>query len=346
MADQQSPYAEFQAPAKGAASPYAEFQAPAARPAGLPAGVDLPQPAAHPAVTMTAPQTIQESFDSNTAYSPNDPLLKKVIAGSVNGAGSLLVHPYDTVKGIAKSMLLPVGDNAPKGPPIPWSDTVKQLPYTAGQLIGNTALGAAGGELLPRAAGAVSDIVPTKAKAGAMFEDLNKNLENQPVTLTNTMPHINRVMTLGKEGGGSPPLAVRQLSSAAGQSTPRSVPLLRAMQNDLSGAPAAEAEPKPLLFPSARNFQSGLASLSRDDSGGMSGPMKGSMAQLNKGLYQDIRDAAEQQGRGADFDKAMKSYGRAATIQDGLQWAKDHAIQLVGGGAAASYVAHKLLPGK
>lgn len=87
---------------------------------------------------------IQKSFDENTAYHPNDPALKKVLSGMVSGAGSLFVHPVDSVVNAVKS----AGSMADGflNPPQQqsWSDAGKQLPYVAGQAVGGIAAGEVG----------------------------------------------------------------------------------------------------------------------------------------------------------------------------------------------------------
>lgn len=96
-------------------------------------------------------QRAKESFDENTAYHPNDPALKKVLSGMVSGAGSLFVHPVDSVVNAVKSagsmadgLLNPPQQQS-------WSDTGKQIPYVAGQAVGGMAAGEVGGAALKTA---------------------------------------------------------------------------------------------------------------------------------------------------------------------------------------------------
>lgn len=294
-----------------------------ARPAGLPAGVDLPQLPVHSAVTMNAPKTIAQSFDENTAYNSNDPAIKKVLAGTVNAVGSPFIHPINTAKGMIQGAMLPIGDNAPKSEPIPWADTAKEIPYNAGQLIGGTALGSAGSELLPHVVGIPSDVanlVPTRAKAGAILDSLNKDLATHPVPLNESLAPLQSMAEYGEAGA--------QLPGAANKL------LLRSQS------------PFPLEYPEARRFQQTLSSLSRADRDALSGSQGGNLKQLNKGLFNDIRDSAETVGRGEDFEKGMRDYRRATQINNGLTWAAKRGIPALVGTGVAAEVAHKLLPGK
>lgn len=127
-----------------------------ARPAGLPPGVDLPQLPAHPAVMMNAPKTIQQSFDENTATSPNEPLLKTGLKSTVGAIGAPFVHPVDTVTGMGHLLAHPL-DEAHKEVDALYANPAYEGTKMAGQLLGGTALGAAGGELLPRVTSAAGD---------------------------------------------------------------------------------------------------------------------------------------------------------------------------------------------
>jgi len=124
---------------------------------------------------------IQKSFDANTSYSPNDPLLKKVLAGTAHAIGAPFIHPIDTASGVLNSMDLSnaIGPNAPA--PKPWADVRKELPYQAGEVLGGTALGEAAGGAVRAASPAVSDATSTAlAKAQAIGGKLVPSLVDGP----------------------------------------------------------------------------------------------------------------------------------------------------------------------
>lgn len=98
-----------------------------ARPAGLPAEVDLPSVAAHPAVNPqlspsapppTAPHSVlggvQNSFDENTRTSPSEPLLQTGLKSVVGAIGAPFVHPLNTAKGVLD--MLPSSPDLPNVP--------------------------------------------------------------------------------------------------------------------------------------------------------------------------------------------------------------------------------------
>lgn len=158
--------------------------------------------------------------------------------------------------------------------------------------------------------------IPSTARAVAKFNSLKSDLANLPITPTNSAGPLNDMLTLGRQGGGAVPVPARQLAARIGEGAPRSVPILRQMQNDLNGTSDAQAVPSPVLYPEARNFQHGLSTLSREDSDALGGPMKGGLKQLNKGIYKDIYDATSSVGRGEDYADAMREFRQAAQLKD------------------------------
>lgn len=193
-----------------------------------------------------------------------------------------------------------------------------------------------------------AEAIPSKAYAGHLFDQVMQAAGDQPVALTRTGPQLEKMLQLGREGGGTVPLPARQLANVGGQAPPKSIPILRQMQNDLTGATAATEAPKPLPYSSARNFQSGLSSLSREDTGNMGGPMKAQLKQVNKSLYGDIYDAVSPVGQGANYAQAMKENAQAERLKQIIQMSRDQIARYripaaVGG---AGYSLYKGLRGK
>ncbi len=88
-----------------------------------------------------------------------------------------------------------------------------------------------------------------------------------------------------------------------------------------------------MTFPEARDYQGALSDLSVQDKLASSGRVRGGIKQLNKGLYQDVRDAAETKGLGNDFDKAMKTYRQASQLKSaGKTLGKAAGVGLLGAG--------------
>jgi hypothetical protein len=206
--------------------------------------------------------------------------------------GHAIAHPLDTAHELGESAI-----NHPF--------------QTAGNLLAGAEL--AGG--VTAAGSGLVDLLPSATRAGEAFNSLKSNLADQPVKLTRSQPILQAMKNSADNGGGTLPTPLRQLINRSGQGNPRSVPLLRAMQDELNGTGTA-APSKPILYPQARSFQEGFGKLSREDSGKLSGSMGGQFKQLQPALYGDIRDAAEQRGMGDVFDQAMSEYRHNAQLKN------------------------------
>lgn len=157
-------------------------------------------------------------------------------------------------------------------------------------------LGAADAAGVPRPNSSLPNLVskfPTKGAAGEIFNNLNTKLAEQPVNLDTTAAPLQRAIEIAARGG-TMPAPVKAL---------------------LERSQAIE----PMTFPEARDYQASLSDLSASDKLAMNGRMKGAVAQLNRALYQDIRQAAESGGgMGTDYDKAMTQYRQAAQIKNAV----------------------------
>jgi hypothetical protein len=169
------------------------------------------------------------------------------------------------------------------------SNVIHNPMRTAGRIGTGLLAGEAGGAAL-RAGAEVPNLIPTRAKAGAMFDSLNKDLANQPVNLTRAAQPLQRVTEIGERGSTLP------------------APVNKLLQRSQGVAP--------MTFPEARDYQGSLSDLSASDKLAMNGRVRGGVAQLNKSLYDDLHDAASQAGRGDDYAKAMTDYRRASQIRN------------------------------
>jgi len=223
---------------------------------------------------------------------PAEPMIEGAVAGAKRIGGEIgkgnQSAKEGNVAGLAQHAItaLPfVGPALDKG-----ADQYAEGNYAgeAGTLLGGAAQAA------PLAEGAVNggltDMVPSRARAGASFESLNQDLAQHPVPLNATLKPLQRVTEIG-ERGSQLPTAVNKL-----------------LQRSQS--------PIPMTFPEARDYQASLSDLSSSDKLAMNGRVRGGVAQLNKALFQDIQDAAEGAGRGEDYAKAMKEYRQASTLKD------------------------------
>ena len=267
---------------------------------------------------------IQKAFDTATTVTPEQEkghswpvnALQKVGAGvmqvatpfvhpeqALEKAQDTLMHPHDTMA----STIQGIKDN-------PWQ--------TAGNVLGGAALGGAveeaPGGIRPFSAkgpgtiGRVMNAIPTRAKAGAIFEDLNQKLANQPVNLTQSTPPLNQLEKIGNAGPGVP--------TTVGKLLDRSRTMF------------------PMNYPEARLFQENLSNPSIVEKQGIGGSMKGGIKQLNKAYFNDIQDAANTQGLGEDYQNAMTMNRRANQLNHAFKTAGKFGAGALGLGAADRFI--------
>jgi hypothetical protein len=264
-------------------------------------------------------------------------------ASGLTGLKNLFTHPGDTLSKIPGGLIDEAGRvgsqlkeawNTPNNEPMKAIDrTLYATPFVGSSLkkadeqaeSGNYkgAVGTGLGTLanvatLGAGVGAAADAIPNTARAGEIFESLNKDLAQHPVPLNAALKPLQRITEIG-ERGGTLPAAVNKL-----------------LQRSQS--------PIEMTFPEARDYQSSLSDLSATDKMAMGGRVSGSLKQLSKALYSDIQDAAEQAGRGEDYTQGMKEYRQGSGLKDSAKAAGKLALK--GAGAYGAYSAMKDLTGK
>ena len=162
--------------------------------------------------------------------------------------------------------------------------------------------------------------LPSRSNAASVFSDLNTKLADQPVPLKATLDPLQRATEIGARGG-TLPKAVSDLLTRS-------------------------QSPIDMTFPEARDYQMALTDLSRADVESISPRMKGQIARVNQGLFNDIHAAAEQNqpGLGGDFADAMKEYRQASQIRDVAKTAAKYAIPAAVGTGLASHYLKELIP--
>lgn len=228
---------------------------------------------------------VQRAFDKLTTVTPEQEQghSAPVNAAQKFGAGAMrlatpLVHPLNAIEH-AGDVLHPQNtmSNLIEG--------VKEDPWgTAGTLTAGGALGGVAGEVAPR----VMAKIPTRAKAGAVFNDIGQKMANTPIDLTQSTPQLEQLEKIGAAGPGVP--------STVGKLLDRTRMI------------------EPINYPEARLFQENLSGPSTTEKMGMGGSMKGGVKQLNKAFYGDIKGALDPHGLGEDYAGAMRDYARAAQM--------------------------------
>lgn len=222
------------------------------------------------------------------------------------GAVSHVVTAIPIVGPALDKMADAAADNGAGKPGNSYADDLKAT-LTSPRAMG-TGIGAAL-QVAPMALGAADAVLPgrtplpnpslpRKANAIKAFDKLNSKLADQPVNLKSTLEPLQRATEIGVRGGSLP----------------------KAVSDLLARSQAIE----PMTYPEARDYQMALTDLSRADADSVSMRMKGQIARINQGLFNDIANAANEHtpGLGGDYADAMKEYRQAAKIRG---FAKDAA---------------------
>jgi hypothetical protein len=172
---------------------------------------------------------------------------------------------------------------------------------------GNAAVGGAIGA----AAGAVSPVakwIGASKSSGAKFlQAAADKAADAPVELS---PETNRLMDeimRQDKSGNTAPKVIKDLLTRVGPNP---------------NAPA-DAQPGPLTYPEARDFQSNASRLSAGESMNAKGSMKALIAQFSKSFSQDVQNAADQAGVGTLHRAGMTQYAQASGKQDVIDSGKD-----------------------
>lgn len=277
-------------------------------------------PAEQPQAKMSANDGllggIQDSFDENTKTDPKEPLLETGLKSVVGAIGQPFVHPIGTATGMAKSLRHPL-DEAHQEVDALRANPAYEGTKMAGNLFGNVALGAAAGAA-PGFAGDVADAIPTRAKAGKLFDKTMAAAKDQPVDFSRSMPHLERTQQL----------------AAAGASPLRPADLLYNRINTVNPVPYGEA----------RDFASNLSRMSAADKMATNPQMAREASLLSRSLNQDIGDAADKAGVGDDYRNAMSTYRSAARNSEMAKTAGKMALKAgkyaLPAGAAAEAIKH------
>lgn len=257
---------------------------------------------------------IQRAFDNLTTVTPEQEqghlwLTNKAQefgAGAIQGAGTPFVHPLKTIEGIGSAIAHPI-------------DTAKEIGTGAmehpAQALGNVVGGAVLGGAADAAGAPLLAKIPTRAKGGAMLENVMSKAANEPVDFTNSLPVIERAQQLSSRGGG----------------TVGTIDNLYKRINTVS----------PMDYREARDWASNLSRIGREaNEANVSGPLRAQVKMLPRAFNQDVGAAAYRTGVGPEYEQGMKTYGQAA----GLRKALINTGKVGAGAAASGYLAHRILP--
>ncbi len=226
------------------------------------------------------PQMLQSLHDGTPS---NDLQTKGVIRGSLD----LIKKGFE--------QLNPIAPNRSQSP----------LDRTA-ETFGNVAGGAATAEMTPapedvalaqKVPSAVSDAIPTKAKAAAQFKDVMSAAKDMPVEINAAQDGALKMMEWQKK---------TQLGPTVNK-------FLNRITNPKLG---------PLTYEEARDFQQLLGKMSADETMKIPPAVRFDLTRMVVGLKQDVAATAGNVGKYSQYMGAMDQYRKAMQISDAIDQAK------------------------
>lgn len=187
----------------------------------------------------------------------------------------------------------------------------------------NTAIGGAVGATLGTVSPVAQWISASKASGAKFLQAAADKAATQAVTLS---PETNKLVDeiMQQDASGNPaPGVIKKLLERLGPNP-----------NSLAGA-----EPGPLTYPEARNFQSNASRLSAAEKLDDKGSMKALMAKFSKSFGQDVSSAADDAGVGTLHRAGMQQYATASSRDKILSTVGKAALAStgIGGSAIAGY---------
>lgn len=247
-----------------------------------------------------------ESALQPSMHSKDAGVFDNVMTGMGNiakGAGHMLTHPEELVTGAIES-----------SPPAVFANDVRDAykhikgePNSNDQFAEHPAesLEYSAGENLPLLLAGGADALPSKARAGRLFADVEAKAGGQPVTLTRSLPLLERAQQLSERGHGT----ITPLDN------------LYKRINTIN----------PLDYTEARDRASAISNLASGDKMNATRALQAQAKKLSHAFNEDIGDTATGAGVGPQYTQAMRQFRNASRLGDvagkALKW---------GGGAAAA----------
>jgi hypothetical protein len=216
------------------------------------------------------------------------------VGDALTGAWNAVRHPIDTAKSIAslpqQAAQVPAAIHDINQSADPTGSYLQAAQDTASQGAGQalTAIAASG---IPKAAGAVSEAIPSASRAGAALSEVKSAAASVPIDMSKVGNTAMDIYTQSQRGA--------QLPQAVGK-------LIRRVT-----AP----DSAPLTYEEAKDFQSNISRLSANEQMRLNPNTKRLVGQLNQDLKGSLQDAADTVGKGQQFQQAMKEYHHAMQLK-------------------------------
>lgn len=263
---------------------------------------------------------------SNPVSRPRNASMPEMLATDLHnvgaGATNVFRHPLDTLTGALASVggVVTAPFEAAQGKPTEFNEVFNEAntngPEFGANLIGSGLATAGLAKAAPLALRPVSEMIPTRAKAGKLFEETMGAAGDMPVNLETASDPLMRAYELG-ERGMTRPKVVNQL---------------------VRRVTAPESEP--LTYREARDFAQSLSRQSSSEGQKLTPAMKAQIGKLSHSFNEDVGRTAQQAGVGEQYQKAMEGYRRAMQLRSALIKGAKYGA----GTLAAGYAAHRLVP--
>ena len=237
----------------------------------------------------TAPLQGLESGLSSPAQNPQNQQAMQTGAA----IGGALTNPVATVGAIAGSIGL--GKGARYGAKqLGASEHVQDIAETGGKIVGGIGGGLAGGAA---EAPIMNWIKSSKSTGAKLLQQASERAGTAPVELSARTNELIDDLVQQSKLGGKPIKVISDLLERVGPST----------------KDAAQANPGPLTYNEARILQSNMSQLSAEEHMGLKGTQKGLLKQLAGSFSQDVQNAADKAGVGAEHAGGMREYALASS---------------------------------
>jgi hypothetical protein len=184
--------------------------------------------------------------------------------------------------------------------------------------------GAVAGGAIPAVGGAVKHVMnmlPSKARAGAKFQQLHAAAGDMPLNTKGAEEVAAEALNLTRHGAGAPPAPIREFLK-------RRAPVAAKF-----GGQKVQMSPDPVTLDSGLKFSSNAGRLSADAASKLSPSMQRKLAEFGTAMKTANREAAAKVGMGEVYDEAMKEYARAASLAEKAEIAKRWGVRALAAGA-------------
>lgn len=176
----------------------------------------------------------------------------------------------------------------------------------------------------PLVAGKVASVIPTRAKAGAKFQEVQQAVGDVPIDASDVKQSVLGMRQLSRRGTSMP--------TGAAQLEKRIAPTVTGGPRGMRWSMVAEGPP--MKYTEARDFYSNLRRLSAVEAKRMNPNMRRKLNELLASLDQTLEKTAATGGKDAVYRRAMKEYAVASRTREFAEMVAKYGAGIAGLGAA------------